>query len=222
VNGSLYVWNVNNSEWRDMGNIQGPQGAKGDTGPAGPQGARGNPGPAGPQSLTLIPFASRTASRSVTNASGAPQTLSLITFGGDPPVIPLRSDGTATLGNSGQAVFSLPFDAIIENIYINVGNLTDFTPPSGTTVYPFVELFTAAPASNIFTALPQTKVVPSAGFTGLTYANTMRAGSVSQMNVRLTAGTRILIGGQMQTTGSGALTQTHYFYFTGGIALRPA
>jgi hypothetical protein len=38
----------------------------------------------------------------------------------------------------------------------------------------------------------------------------------------LNAGTRILIGGQMQMTGSIALAQTYYFYYTGGIALRPA
>jgi hypothetical protein len=243
VNGNLYVWSVNSGRWENVGNIQGPQGVQGvqgvkgdpgpigpqgiqgvigDLGPAGPVGPLGPIGPPGPQSLTIIPFASRTASRTGTNTAGNPTTVSLITYGGDPHVITLGSNGTVTLGNGGQAVFSLPFDVIIESIYICIGNLSDFTVHSGATAYPFVELFAAAPASNIFTELSQTKVVPSTGFSGLTHANTMREASVDQIGVRLNAGMRILIGGQMQVTGSGALAQVYYFYYTGGIALRPA
>jgi hypothetical protein len=251
VNGSLYVWSDNSGKWENVGDIQGPQGVqgvqgvKGDPGPVGPQGVQGNPGPAGPQgvqgnpgpagpqgvqgdpgptgpqSMTVIPFASRTGPYIGTTSTGRPKNVSLITFGGTPPVVDLGSNERVTLGSNDQAVFSLPFNAIIESVYVNVISVVSFTFPSGIDVYPFVELFIADPASNIFTALPQTKTVPSDGFNGQVPADTVNEASLSQIGVLLNAGTRILIGGQMQIIGSGPLSQNYYFYFTGGIALRP-
>jgi hypothetical protein len=251
VSGSLYVWNTGSGKWENVGNIQGPQGVqgvqgvKGDPGPAGPQGIQGNPGPAGPQGIqgnsgaagpqgiqgnpgpagpqsqTVIPFASATTAYVGTTTTGAPRNAGLITFGGDPLVVTLGPNETVSLGRNNQSAFSLPFNAILENVYINVGPLTNFTFPTGLTVYPFVELFAAAPASNVFTALPQTKTVPASGFSGAVTANTMLVASVNQIGVQLTAGTRIIISGQMQITGSGVLFQNYYFHYTGGIALRP-
>ena len=46
--GNWFYWDGNS--WQDTGlPARGPQGEKGDTGPAGPQGERGETGPAGPQ-----------------------------------------------------------------------------------------------------------------------------------------------------------------------------
>ena len=44
---SIYVYDAVGGAWVDNGTIQGPQGAKGDTGAAGPQGAKGDPGEPG-------------------------------------------------------------------------------------------------------------------------------------------------------------------------------
>lgn len=44
---NLYAWS--SSEWIDCGNIQGPQGIKGESGPQGPQGLKGETGPQGIQ-----------------------------------------------------------------------------------------------------------------------------------------------------------------------------
>jgi len=44
---NLYAWS--GSEWIDCGNIQGPQGIKGESGPQGPQGLKGETGPQGIQ-----------------------------------------------------------------------------------------------------------------------------------------------------------------------------
>ena len=41
INGDLYVWCVDTSEWQDVGSIQGPKGDKGDTGETGQKGADG-------------------------------------------------------------------------------------------------------------------------------------------------------------------------------------
>lgn len=46
VGGALYVWSSTTNRWENVGNIQGP---KGDTGATGPQGATGATGATGPQ-----------------------------------------------------------------------------------------------------------------------------------------------------------------------------
>lgn len=51
IDGDLYVWSSNESAWKNVGSIegpqgeQGPQGEKGETGAAGPQGPQGPAGP---------------------------------------------------------------------------------------------------------------------------------------------------------------------------------
>ena len=60
VQGDLYVWDVNESKWSDVGQIQGPQGPtgqqglQGPQGPTGEQGPQGETGPTGPQGLQGI------------------------------------------------------------------------------------------------------------------------------------------------------------------------
>ena len=44
---TVYRWT--GTEWEDQGQIQGPQGPQGETGPQGPQGPQGETGPQGPQ-----------------------------------------------------------------------------------------------------------------------------------------------------------------------------
>jgi hypothetical protein len=73
----------------------------------------------------------------------------------------------------------------------------------------------------MFVPLSSTKTVPLQGLKGNTPAETMLSASTTQLNIRLAAGIRLLIGGQMQITGNSSLQQTYYFYYTGGIALRP-
>ena len=49
INGELYVWNELDSDWVNVGNIQGPQGEQGPAGPQGPIGLTGAQGPQGDQ-----------------------------------------------------------------------------------------------------------------------------------------------------------------------------
>lgn len=49
VAGDLYVWN--GSDWKNVGQIQGPQGAKGDKGDKGDKGEKGDTGSQGPQGI---------------------------------------------------------------------------------------------------------------------------------------------------------------------------
>lgn len=47
IQGDLYVWSENDSDWVNVGNIQGPKGDTGETGPQGPKGDKGDPGAKG-------------------------------------------------------------------------------------------------------------------------------------------------------------------------------
>jgi hypothetical protein len=54
VEGNLYVWCIEDNDWKDVGTIQGPQGPQGiqgQTGPQGPQGEQGLQGPKGDQGI---------------------------------------------------------------------------------------------------------------------------------------------------------------------------
>jgi hypothetical protein len=136
-------------------------------------------------------------------------------------VASLDANGTVTLSGNRQDVFSLPFDATLENIYMTVNSRATFTFPSGITVRPFLELYTAAPDSNVFTPVPSTKLTVQPGYSGGPIpSNTAQAASVRQIGLQLTAGTRVLIGGHLEISGTGPLLHTYYFYFTGGIALK--
>jgi hypothetical protein len=188
----------------------GPQGQKGDTGPAGVA-----------DSLMLIPFASRTAAQTSSIASGAPANAATITFGGQ-STVGLSSTGSVTLGGDNQDAFTLPFDAIIENIYVTFNTYTNYTIPPGITVYPFLQLYVAQQTSNSFTPMSLTKIVASPGYNGTVPSHTARSAVFKQIGLRLAAGTRVLIGGHISLSGSGTLAQRYSFYFTGGIAVRMA
>lgn len=52
---TVYIWDVDLSQWKDIGNIQGPQGIQGEIGPqgeTGPQGVKGDTGATGAQGDT--------------------------------------------------------------------------------------------------------------------------------------------------------------------------
>jgi len=49
VNGDLYIWDVTNNTWKNVGRIQGPKGDTGDTGAKGDTGDKGDTGATGPK-----------------------------------------------------------------------------------------------------------------------------------------------------------------------------
>jgi hypothetical protein len=119
-----------------------------------------------------------------------------------------------------QDTFTLPFDAVIENIYVTFNTIVDYTFPPGLTVYPYLQLYTADQTDNVFTPIAETQVIANEGYSGTVPSHTPRSASLRQIGVPLSAGTRILIGGHMMTAGTANLTRDYYFYFTGGISLR--
>jgi hypothetical protein len=170
--------------------------------------------------MATIPFASHIAPPVITNETGQSINVSLLTFCGTTPTVTLAANRSATLSKDNQDVFSLPFNAVIENIYVTFNTFVTFTFPNGFTVYPFVQLYTASPSSNTFTPISTAKAAADTGYSGTVQAYTPQTGFLKRIGLSLTAGTRILIGGQMEIIGGGNLARTYYFYFTGGIGLR--
>ena len=99
---NLYAWS--GSEWIDCGNIQGPQGIKGESGPQGPQGLKGETGPqgdVGPQGPQ--------GKQGATGAAGVAATIKV---------------GTVTTGAAGTA-------AKVVNSGTTSAAVLDFTIPQG-------------------------------------------------------------------------------------------
>jgi hypothetical protein len=144
----------------------------------------------------------------------------LLTFGGTPPIVVFDSGGSITLRRDTQSTFTLPFDATIEYIYADIDTWASVALPVGINVYPFVQLFTAPPGSNVFVSIPQAIAIPSTGFSGSVAPNIIKTAYSNQIGVKLTAKTRLLIGGEIQITGSGGLARDYSFSYTGGIAMR--
>jgi hypothetical protein len=171
------------------------------------------------QSLAIISFASHNAPRLSTNSAGEPTTVCVVTFGGTSPVVTLAADGTAALMGDNQDAFSLPFDAVFKNIYVTFNTIIDYTFPSGLTIYPVLQLYTAPADSNIFMPVASTKLAAQ-GYSGVVPSHTPQAASLRQIDLFLSEGTRIFIGGYMEAHGSVSLSRDYYFYFTGGISLQ--
>jgi hypothetical protein len=172
--------------------------------------------------MAIVPFASHSAPRLTTNIAGASTTVAALTFGGSSPVVALASNGSVALMGENQDTFTLPYDAVIENIYVTFNTIIDYMFPPGLTVYPVLQLYDAVQDSNVFMPVAATKLIAEAGYTGAVPSHTPASASLRQLGLYLRAGTRLLIGGRMETAGSANLARDYYFYFTGAIALREA
>jgi hypothetical protein len=111
---------------------------------------------------------------------------------------------------------------VIDSIYASFSNVTAFTVPAGVSASPEIQLYTAAPGSMTFTPLAGTETLPAAGLSGQNPAFTTLSASRSNIGITLSAGTRILIGGQMVLSGSPLQTLSYYFFFSGAISIRQA
>lgn len=53
VDGNLYVWSATDSQWKNVGTIEGPQGPQGEKGETGEQGPKGDKGDTGTMGITF-------------------------------------------------------------------------------------------------------------------------------------------------------------------------
>ncbi|MUK87754.1 hypothetical protein GMD78_04975 [Ornithinibacillus sp. L9] len=133
-------------------------------------------------------------------------------FGNFSPAISITDGSTFSFPAGDAYSFIMPFDSIIESIYMSVTNLA-FTPPAGQEIFPYVALATAPSGSNTFTLIPETQTFVDTPYVGGTSypANTILSGSLPGIDVPISEGTRIAIVCGFETTGS-PLADTYLFY----------
>lgn len=166
----------------------------------------------------MIPFSSGNAPLVGTNVSGAPMNAALLTFSSNSPVIQLGTGNSISMdtGNM-QYAFSLPQDCTLSAIYTTLANWGTFSAPSGTIVTPYVKIYRAEADENVFYPLMETKTKSPIGYRGLVPANTLLTASKTPA-VKLHAGDRLIIAGMVELEGTANLSQTYYFYYTGGLS----
>ena len=122
VNGSLYVWDIANDVWENVGNIQGPTGATSTvpgptgptgatgaastvTGPTGPTGSAGLQGPTGPTGTQgNVGATGPTGSGGIVSQINAPTNTDVLWLDTDEPAVALATiEVTAPITNSGTS-----------------------------------------------------------------------------------------------------------------------
>lgn len=195
---------------------EGPRGYPGSQGETGPQGIQGETGPAA-SSLAIIPFSIFNGDVRADDQGNAVDICPL-GFGGWGSSIPINSDGTVTVPGVIQVSFILPYDSVIRSIYMASGSHSTIL---GTGIYyPYVELYAAPSDSNIFTPITVSVTMPDAGVPGPAEEDVTVSGSNTGLDIQLSAGTRIIIGGKLKTENSSSDT-IFSVYFSGGIAISP-
>lgn len=135
ADGDVYLWDAENTEWDNVGNIQGPTGSTGPTGPTGPgvtgpTGPDGATGPTGPEGPTGPDGATGPTGPEVTGPTGPD--------GATGPTGPAGADGTdGATGPTGPAVTGPTGPEGPQGTSINlVGSVFDFEglPTSDNTV----------------------------------------------------------------------------------------
>jgi hypothetical protein len=136
--------------------------------------------------------------------------------------MPISSTGTITPPLDSQTAYTVPFNAVIDNVNGVVGNSAAFTAPPGNSVRPYILLYTAPPGSSTFTPIAAAKVSPTSGYSGTTPALTTLPITLNGIGATVPAGTRILIAGQTETAGASPIAAGYYFYYNGGIEMHRA
>jgi hypothetical protein len=171
--------------------------------------------------MTLIPFASGTnANIAGTNSSGETTRVVLVGHGNSSSRTtssPTQFDLTAT---NNWYCFSMP-QGMIDSIYGDVSTVAAWTPSSNVT--PYLAIATAAAGSNRFTIVQSTITPVSQTYAqGTAYPiYTTRVVSATGLDLRVAAGTRIMVVGGIQTSG-GTQAQALPFSYTGGVVIQLA
>ena len=202
----------------------GPTGATGPTGPTGEAGARGEVGPV----AATIPFSLSNlwgaGAQISSDSEGMPSVINFVGFGGDTGVPKQLSFGE---WNSGTISFSesdsygtsfiLPFDGILENIYVQFATRSSLSLEAGVTMRPFVCLAVAENDDMVFRILPETMTYTEPYTGAANYPPySIRKGSLTDIDVNIAAGT--LVGIVIGWSGEGVSRQmTTQVSVSGGI-----
>ena len=185
--------------------VTGPTGATGPTGVTGPTGITGPTGATGPTGITpsanaIIPAASGTPITLTTTQSDSIGVPSFIGFGSSAPgkdVLGQNIDIT-TLQNM---AFSIPRNSTINSFaaYFSTSDTIDLTGVNATIG---AVLYRTTSPGNIFTEIPETGIALTPNLTGIVPPGTVLTGIIDNLNIPVTAGTRLLIVFTSSATGA--------------------
>lgn len=166
--------------------------------------------------LTIIPFAARRAWR--TFGGMIPEKINSLGFGAEKNEIAINSDGTINIYSDGNPEddpmgFVLPYDAVIKSIYLEVIGYNNID----VTFYPYVELFSAPPDSDVLTPIPESITMVEGSFP----PNARLVGSNTGLNIQVSAGTLLVIGARVTYEPEQQVTQDYLAAYSGGIAISP-
>lgn len=193
-------------------------------------------GPAGPAGTVAAPIPFSISSNSGSgveisfNAMGEPEIINFAGFG-PPGYAPIFlepgewSSGTIMIHEyqSYPTLFVLPYDAIIQNIYVTFANRSPLVADAGVIMRPFACIAVSNAANLTLTVLQETMTFTEpyvGGAAGQVFPKySLRNGSLTNLNVALPAGT--LTGIVTGWIGEGATEeQIAQFSISGGILLR--
>ncbi|PWJ50748.1 exosporium glycoprotein BclB-related protein, partial [Faecalicatena contorta] len=224
----------------------GPTGADGATGPTGPTGATGADGATGPTGATgadgatgatgatgptgatgvtgatgagaIIPFASGLPIAPTSVALGLAGLPGIVAFGNSttlPTVLGATIDLTGAAGLLANMAFSVPRDGTITDIAAYFSVVLGLSLV-GTDLTVSAQLYESTTPDNIFSPVAGTEVTLAPDFTGIINIGDIASGTLTGLNIPVTAGTRLLLVFTLTAEGL-SLLNTLTGYASAGI-----
>lgn len=187
---------------------QGPQGIQGPIGPTGTQGEQGIQGPTGANGINgagaIIPYASGTPVTLTSLVGGLVGLPAVVGFGENLPLLSVL-ETTIDLTGLTDLTFIAPRDGIITELSVFFSTAVALSV-IGSDITITAQLFSANPASNILTQVPESVVNLSPVLSG-----TISIGDIAvvnaPLNIPVTAGTRLALVLSISVSGVAIATE---------------
>ena len=210
--------------------VAGPTGVPGPTGATGPTGADGVPGPTGatgptgadgvPGTGAIIPYASGLPISLTTIAGGLAGIPAFIGFGSSAQGLTLLGstiDITNAAGTLSNFAFQVPRAGIITSFSAFFSTTVGLSLP-GSTVAVRAQIYQSATPNNVFSPIAGTLINLTPSLTGIVAIGTLLNGSLTGLNIPVTAQTRLML--VFSATASGlTLLNTVAGYASAGLSI---
>lgn len=204
--------------------VSGPEGAQGIPGDVGPQGPQGEAGPQGAQGVpgagAIIPFASGLPIALTTVAGGLVGLPAFVGFGSSAQGVSILGstiDITNPAGTLTNFAFQTGRDGVITGLNAFFST-TAALSIVGSTITVRAQLYASATPDNVFTPIAGTLINLTPPLTGVISIGDISTGSVSGLNIPVTAETRLMLVFSATATGI-SLLNTAVGYASAGLAI---
>jgi len=177
-----------NREDRTCNERRGRRGHRGRQGPSGPAGATGATGPSGTSDGIIIPYSSGTAFALSIAPDGTPLSVAVIAFGASEGSI---EPDAGIIEISSNFAYSMPRNATITAISAQYSSLEDAVITNSITIT--AQLYASTDFSGLFAPIPGAFITLAPALTGDLLDNNQTYGLISNLNIPVTAQTRLLL-----------------------------